>query len=182
VIRQLNVSIRQGVYKEALLEPLDALGITLVARMLERIADNSSRICEQILKLDAPLRKPTVAKLIPLGEFDLNMVDSAMLALFKRDHVGADLLLERKKQFFEMAKSARESLDLKQIPEEAYPVQVILESLGRIVEVRRGHRRSRPEPDHRARRQARIVERFRPACGLTTRDGRLQGRSPRPGC
>jgi len=134
VSRQLNVSIRQGVYKEALLEPQDMLGITLVVRMLERIADHSSRICEQILKLDAPLRKPTVAKLIPLGEFDLNMVDSAMLALFKRDHLGADLLFERKKQFFEMAKSVRESLDLKQIPEEAYPVQVILESLGRIVE------------------------------------------------
>jgi hypothetical protein len=26
------------------------------------------------------------------------MVDSAMLSLFKRDHVGADLLFDRKKQ------------------------------------------------------------------------------------
>jgi phosphate uptake regulator len=134
VIRQLNVSIRQGVFKETLLDPQDVLGYTLVVRTLQRIADHSSRICEQVMNAEAPLRKVAVGKLVAMGEFSLNMVDSAMLSLFKRDHVGADLLFERKKQFFEMSKSVRESLDLKSAPDDSYSVQVTLESLGRIVE------------------------------------------------
>jgi len=134
VIRQLNVSIRQGVFKEALLEPQDLLGYTLIVRMLERIADHSSRICHEVMASKAPMRKTTLSKLLPLGEFALNMVDSAMLSLFKRDHVGADLLFERKKQFFENCKAVRDSLDQKSNSDDAYMVQVVLESLGRIVE------------------------------------------------
>ena len=46
VIRQLNMSINQGISKEAILEPRDLLGYTQVARSLERIASHASRMAE----------------------------------------------------------------------------------------------------------------------------------------
>jgi len=134
VIRQLNMSISQGIFREEVLEPQDLLGYTLVVRILERIADHSRRICEKIIEMEEPLRASDIDKILPIGEFALNMVDSAMLTLFKRDNVGADLLFDKKRQFSEMLTTVRESFHDRLGAEEYHAVQLFLDSLARIVE------------------------------------------------
>ncbi len=102
VIRQLNMSINQGIFKEELLAPRDLLGYTLVVRTIERVADHISKIAREVTNLKEPLQKQIVEKLLPMNELGVNMVESAMLALFKRDHLGADQVIEKKKQFLEL--------------------------------------------------------------------------------
>ena len=71
VIRQLNVFVSQGIFKENLLEPRDLLGYTIVARILERTADHSTRIAGQVLGLIMPLQEQVVKKLLAMSDVAL---------------------------------------------------------------------------------------------------------------
>jgi phosphate uptake regulator len=133
VIRQLNVFVSQGIFKENLMEPRDLLGYTIVARILERTADHSTRIATQVLSFPQPLQPQVVSKLLGLSDVALGMLDSAMLGLFKRDHSGADQVIEKAKQFAEMEKSLISSIDQKDL-ESYYSIHVVMDSLRRIVE------------------------------------------------
>jgi len=133
VIRQLNVFVSQGIFKENMLEPRDLLGYTIVARILERTADHSTRIAGQVLSLIQPLQPQIVKRLIGMSDVALNMLDSAMLSLFKRDHAGADQVIEKTKQFAEIERVVIASIDQKDL-ETYYAIHVIMDSLRRIVE------------------------------------------------
>jgi phosphate uptake regulator len=133
VIRQLNVFVSQGIFKENLLEPRDLLGYTIVARILERTADHSTRIAGQVLGLITPLQEPVIKRLLAMSDVALSMLDSAMLGLFKRDHAGADLVIEKAKQFAEIERMVISTIDQKDL-ESYYAIHVIMDSLRRIVE------------------------------------------------
>jgi len=133
VIRQLNVFVSQGILKEDILEPRDLLGYTSVARIVERTADHTTRIAEEVIALGEPLQTKVLEKLGDLSDTALSLLDSAMLALFKRDNAGADQVIERVKQFVEMERSFISNIDQKDL-ESYYAIHVILDSLKRIVE------------------------------------------------
>lgn len=133
VIRQLNVFVSQGIFKENLLEPRDLLGYTSVARILERTADHTTRIADEIMALGQPLQPQIVERLVALSDLALSLLDSAMLGLFKRDHAGADMVIEKRRQFIDMEKSLVASIDQKDL-KQYYAIHVILDSLRRIVE------------------------------------------------
>jgi phosphate uptake regulator len=133
VIRQLNVFVSQGIFKENLLEPRDILGYTTVARILERAADHSTRIAGQVLSLTQPLQPQLVKRVVEMSNVALDMLDSAMLGLFKRDHSGADQVLEKAKLFSEMEKSLVSAIDQKDL-DSYYAIHVVVDSLRRIAE------------------------------------------------
>ena len=152
VIRQLNMSINQGIFKEAILEPRDLLGYTQVARTVERIASHASRMAKVVAGLEKPLPKPLVAKLSSMSEYAAGLVEEALLSLFKRDHGGADVVVEKAKRFIEMEDelrpfSGREGdSDVLHDP----PAGGLPEENRRV---RQGHRRGGPGPHHREGRQ-----------------------------
>jgi phosphate uptake regulator len=133
VIRQLNVFVSHGIFKENLLEPRDLLGYTIVARILERTADHSTRIASQVLSLIQPLQPQVVERLVAMSEVALSMLDSSMLSLFKRDHSGADQVIEKSRQFAEIERMLVSSIDQKNLVS-YYAIHVIMDSLRRIVE------------------------------------------------
>jgi len=133
VIRQLNVFVSQGIFKENLLEPRDLLGYTIVARILERTADHSTRIAGQVAALHQPLQPHIVKRLVAMSDVALNMLDSAMLGLFKRDHSAADQVIEKARQFADIERMVVNSVDQKDL-ESYYAIHVIVDSLRRIVE------------------------------------------------
>jgi phosphate uptake regulator len=136
VIRQLNMSINQGISKESILEPRDLLGYTQVARSLERIAHHASSMARVALELDEAPPKPFLQKLAAVSGEVSGLVDDAMLSLFKRDHAGADQVVERAKRFTEMESAMMRSLDEKDI-RWYYAMHILSDSQRRMVEYAR---------------------------------------------
>lgn len=135
VIRQLNMSAVQGI-KDSALEPRDLLGYIMVARNLERVAFHSVVIANGALNLEPELQEPTIDKLVPMSELASKLVDESMLALFKRDHSGADHVVEEAQRFGEAEMAMMKSLDGKDI-EQYYAIHTIAESQKRIAEYAR---------------------------------------------
>jgi phosphate uptake regulator len=136
VIRQLNMSINQGIFKESILEPRDLLGYTLVARNLERVASHATRMAKMVVGLEQPLQKAVVQRLISMSEHSTGLVDEAMLSLFKRDHYGADIVVEKAKKFIEMEIDLVSSLDENDM-KSYYTIHVLVDSQRRIAEYAR---------------------------------------------
>jgi phosphate uptake regulator len=136
VIRQLNMSINQGIFKEAILEPRDLLGYTLVARNLERVAAHATRMAKVVIDMEQPLQRGVVQKLISMSDHSSTLVEEAMLSLFKRDHGGADLVVEQARKFIEMESDLVSSLDEKDI-NSYYTIHVLVDSQRRIAEYAR---------------------------------------------
>jgi len=136
VIRQLNMSINQGIFKESILEPRDLLGYTLVTRNLERVASHAARMAKMVIDLEQPLQRGVVQKLISMSDRSSALVDEALLSLFKRDHMGADVVVEKTNKFIEMETELFGSLgenDLKSY----YTIHVLVDSQRRIAEYAR---------------------------------------------
>jgi phosphate uptake regulator len=136
VIRQLNVSISQGISKEAILEPRDLLGYTQVARSVERIASHASRMAKVVAVLDKPLSKQLVVRLGSMSEYAAGLVEEALLSLFKRDYGGADVVVEKAKRFVDMEDELIRSLDEREI-QAYYTIQLLVDSQKRIAEYAR---------------------------------------------
>jgi phosphate uptake regulator len=136
VIRQLNVSINQGIYKESILEPRDLLGYTQVARTMERIASHAGRMAKVVKGLERPLSKQLEAKLGSMSGSAAGLVEEALLSLFKRDHAGADLVVEKARRFVEMEDELVQSLDEKDI-KTYYTIHLLVDSQKRIAEYAR---------------------------------------------
>jgi len=136
VIRQLNMSINQGIFKEAILEPRDLLGYTQVARSVERIASHAGRMAKVVAELERGLPRPLVVKLSSMSEYAAGLVEEALLSLFKRDHGGADIVVEKAKRFIEMEDEFVRSLDEKEM-QTYYTIHVLVDSQKRIAEYAR---------------------------------------------
>jgi phosphate uptake regulator len=136
VIRQLNMSINQGIFKESILEPRDLLGYTQVARTMERIASHASRMAKVVVGLQAPMPKNLMVKLGSMSEHAAGLVEDALLSLFKRDHAGADVVVEKAKRFSQMEDDLVRSLDEKEI-QTYYTINTLVDSQKRIAEYAR---------------------------------------------
>lgn len=136
VVRQLNLSVNQGVLPDLKLENRDTLGYILIARILERIASHASSLARAIGGIDRPLAKPMVQKLMSMNEGACALVDDAMLSLFKRDHRGADAVIEKSRAFVE-----RETEVIRMLSGENsqtyYSLHVLMDSQRRIAEYAR---------------------------------------------
>ena len=133
VIRQLNLSLNQGVLPDLRLENRDTLGYILVARTLERIAFHAGALTRAVLELDKPLPKPTISKLIETNDAACALVDEALLALFKRDHNGADVVIEKSRQFVGKETELIRLLNGNN-PQTYYALHVLMDSQRRMAE------------------------------------------------
>jgi phosphate uptake regulator len=133
VIRQLNLSLNQGVLPDLKLESRDTLAYILVARTLERIAFHVSNLTRAVTGLDKPLSKGMVQRLSSMNEKACNLVDEALLALFKRDSEGADAIFEKVKAFEEEETQVVRSLNGSD-GQTYYVTHVLMDSQRRIAE------------------------------------------------
>ncbi len=101
VIRQLNLSLSQGVLPDLRLENRDTLGFILVARMLERITHHIVRQRRAVDEMEGVMEGQLADKLGLMNESACALVDESMLALFKRDYDGSNAAVERANQFVE---------------------------------------------------------------------------------
>ncbi len=127
------MSINQGIFKESILEPRDLLGYTLVARNLERVASHATRMAKMVVELEQPLQKAVVQKLVSMSDHASGLIDEALLSLFKRDHMGADIVVEKAKRFVEMEIDLLSSLDENDM-KSYYAIHVLVDSQKRIAE------------------------------------------------
>jgi phosphate uptake regulator len=133
VIRQLNLSLSRGVLPDLRLENRDTLGYILVARILERIAYHASGLTKAAGGLARPLTKPMVQKLTSMNETACGLVDEALLSLFKRDHEGADAVVEKSRVFVEKETGVIRSLS-ESDSQTYYTLHVLMDSQRRIAE------------------------------------------------
>lgn len=133
VIRQLNLSLSQGILPDLKLENRDTLGYIMVARSLERVAYHAGALTWAVTGLANPLPKTMVQKLSSMNEKACFLVDEALLSLFKRDHHGADAVIEKANTFrdweAELAKSLNGSDGATY-----YVTHVLMDSQRRIAE------------------------------------------------
>lgn len=136
VIRQLNLSLNQEVLPDLRLENRDTLGYILVARILERITSHAASLSRTIGDLEKPPVGPLYAKAAAMSEEAATLVDDALLSMFKRDHAGADVLVERSKRFVERETEMIKSLE-EGDSQNYYTWHVLMDSLRRIAEYAR---------------------------------------------
>ncbi|HXY56655.1 MAG TPA: PhoU domain-containing protein [Nitrososphaerales archaeon] len=133
VIRQLNLSLNQGVLPDLKLENRDTLGYILVARSLERIAHHVSNLTKAVTALDKPLAKPVIQRVAALNERACALVDESLLALFKRDSQGADAVVQKAESFVDSEMEFVRSLNGSD-SHTYYVLHVLLDSQRRIAE------------------------------------------------
>ena len=133
VLRQLNLSLNEGVMPDLRLENRDTLGYILVARMLERIAQHAGSLSKAVGDLKRPLVGPVFERIASMGEEVATLVDDALLSLFKRDHTGADELVERSRRFAEKETEMARSLNDGE-GQGQYSIHVIMDMQRRIAE------------------------------------------------
>jgi phosphate uptake regulator len=136
VIRQLNLSLNQGVLPDLRLENRDTLGYILVARTLERIASHVSSLTTTSIGLERPLPKTTIQKLSVMNEGACNLVDEALLSLLKRDHDGASAVIDASKVFVGKETEVINSLDATDTTT-YYKLHRLMDSQRRIAEYAR---------------------------------------------
>ena len=133
VIRQLNLSLNQGVLPDLKLDNRDTLGYILVARSLERIASHVANLTKAVTALDKPLSKPVIQKLAVMNEKACSLADEALLALFKRDSQGADAVVEKADSFVDGEMELVRSLNGSDT-NSYYVLHVVMDSQRRIAE------------------------------------------------
>ncbi len=135
VIRQLNLSLNEGVLPDLRLENRDTLGYILVARILERIAHHVNSLTRSAVGVPGSLPMPMKLKLTSMSETACGLVDEALLSLFKRDYEGADRVVTETRAFIEREVAAVE------IPEgngqAYYTAHVLMDAQRRIAEYAR---------------------------------------------
>ncbi len=136
VIRQLNMSMNRGISREPSLEPRDLLVYIQVARVMDRIASHASRMAEVLLGGENPVPRQAIQRVASMNGYATGLLEEALLSLFKRDHAGADAVVEKAKQFVQMENELVMSLDGKTI-EEYYTIHVLVDSQKRIAEYSR---------------------------------------------
>lgn len=136
VIRQLNLSLNQGVLPDLMIENRDTLGYILVARTLERIAYHVGSLTNTVTGLERPLANPTVQKLGLMNDGACRLVDEALLSLFKRDHDGASAVIDASNVFVDREAEVIKSLD--EVDSQTYYVlHLAMDSQRRVAEYAR---------------------------------------------
>jgi len=95
ITRQLNTSVDQGIFKDIGFESTDLLGYSQIVIILEKVADMACRIALEVSHVEGTPERQVCEKLSEMSEHALKLLDMSLLALFKRDHVAADEVLEK---------------------------------------------------------------------------------------
>lgn len=133
VLRQLNSSIDKGTIVDAFKDPKDVLGYIQIARIMERAADNASKIAGEVLKTTVPIDRHTMDRLQGMNSLASELYSSALLSLFKKDQKSAEEIIEVSKTFPRLDSEFLEAVKNKELPDHQ-SLAIILDSLRRTVD------------------------------------------------
>jgi phosphate uptake regulator len=111
----------------------ECLGYRLIAKSVERTADHSTKIAENILQLKQPVNEQILQKLEELSNLANSMFENAMEALFKRDYNLAEAVIERLSQVHELEIETVLTLSSART-DEIVDLRLIIESIRRTAE------------------------------------------------
>jgi phosphate uptake regulator len=136
IVRQLNIAIQNEhlLTDMGLVNPRDCLGYRSIVKSIERAADHAANIAEDVLEIEEPLGRDTVAKITNMSNFALEVLDDACLSLFKRDYAEAEMAIEKSKRIDDLERSVIKSASTLRNVNELYRIKFITENLRRIAE------------------------------------------------
>lgn len=136
IVRQLNIAIQNEhlLTDMGLVNPRDCLGYRSSVKSIERAADHAANIAEDVLEMEEPLGRDTVAKITNMSNFALEVLDDACLSLFKRDYAEAEMAIEKSKRIDDLERSVIKSASTLRNVNELYRIKFITENLRRIAE------------------------------------------------
>jgi phosphate uptake regulator len=136
IARQLNIAIQNEhlLTDMGLVNPRDCLGYRSIVKSIERAADHAANIAEDVLEMEEPVGRDTVAKITNMSNFALEVLDDACLSLFKRDYAEAEMAIEKSKRIDDLERSVIKSASTLRNVNELYRIKFITENLRRIAE------------------------------------------------
>ena len=130
---KLVVSNPREVKEIGLNSPRDCLGYRLIAKSVERTADHATKIAENLLLMKDPLSGELLERISQMSSLAVSMFENSMEALFKKDFVLAESVIEKISQIQKLEKEA--VLASKSIGiEEIANLRLLIESVRRTAE------------------------------------------------
>lgn len=111
----------------------ECLGYRLIAKSVERTADHSTKIAENVLKLHDPVDEALLEKISALSDLANSMFENSMEALFRRDFNLAEIVIEKLGNVQKLEKDAVLSTHGANT-EEAVSLRLLIESIRRTAE------------------------------------------------
>lgn len=111
----------------------ECIGYRLIAKSVERTADHATKMAENTLLLEEPVKPELLEKVNQLSSLANTMFENAMEALFKQDFNLAESVIEKLNQAHKFEKEAillTEGIK----PEEIVNLRLLIESVRRIAE------------------------------------------------
>jgi len=136
VTRQLNLSLNQGAPPELRFGNRDTLGYILIARNLERMTHHAQILLGVTGDLKGAITKQAILHFSSLNQGAWKLVEEALLSLFKRDHQGAGLVVEKSKRFVVMEAGMLDSIR-RSDSRTYYMLHLLMDSQKNIVEYAR---------------------------------------------
>jgi phosphate uptake regulator len=110
ISRQILGSINRDFFKvDGDSEPEKHAVYLMISREIESVAKCAREVAEQALRLEASLDESASDSLGKLGSLTAEILDSAVLSLFKRDSKAAEITIDRSKEFRRLEEVAREN-------------------------------------------------------------------------
>lgn len=136
IIRQLNIAIQNEYLLQdmGLVKPRDCLGYRLIVKSVERAADHSANIAEDIFEMKEPIKKDVLAKITDMSNFAQEVLDDACLSLFKRDYIEAEKAIEKSKKIEGLERQVTKNSSTLMNASELYRIKFITENIRRIAE------------------------------------------------
>ena len=130
---KLAVSNARVVREIGLDSPRDCLGYRLIAKSVERTADHATKICENVILLKDPVEEALLQKVEQMSALAIDMFESSVGALFKRDYNLAESIIEKIPQVHKLEREAVLTSHGIKI-EEAVNLRLVIESVRRTAE------------------------------------------------
>ena len=135
IVRLLKLAVQnpRTVKEIGLNNPRECLGYRLIAKSVERTADHSTKIAENVLFLKNPVNPKLLESINRLSILAISMFESAVEALFRRDYNLAESVIEKIPQIHKLEKEsvlASNAVEIEEIPS----VRLLIESIRRTAE------------------------------------------------
>lgn len=135
IIRLLKLAVsNQRIVKDIGIDSQrECLGYRLITKAIERTADHSTKIAENILRLKQAINEQILTKLEELSNIANSMFENSIEALFKRDYNLAESVIERLSQVHKLEAETVQTLS-SATAEEIVDLRLIIESIRRTAE------------------------------------------------
>ena len=136
IIQHLNIAI-QNDYLLAdigLVMPRDCLGYRLIVKSVERAADHATNIGTHILEMKEPVDNDVIAKINNMSNFALEVLDDAILSLFKRNYAEAERAIEKSKRIDALEKQVIKNSNTLANVSKINRIKFITDNLRRVAE------------------------------------------------